>query len=78
MGWLAHILGLDNLSGPWYGFWSGFGSDLGEAAILGGVWHHFNCHDPGCWRWGKHVHVDDCGVHVRSCRRHRPKGAVCE
>ncbi|HEY1282626.1 MAG TPA: hypothetical protein VGF22_23290, partial [Acidimicrobiales bacterium] len=26
--WLAVHTGTDDLSGPWYGFWSGFGSDL--------------------------------------------------
>lgn len=37
MHWLLHVLGVDNVAGPWYGFWSGFGSDLGEAALIVGA-----------------------------------------
>ena len=44
MGFLQHLwlwiethTGTINESGPYYGFWSGAGSDIGEAAILGGV-----------------------------------------
>ena len=33
--WLAHNLGLYNETGPWYAFWSGFGSDIGEYAVFG-------------------------------------------
>ncbi len=55
---LAHVLGLDNGSGPWYLFWSGFGSDLSEITGLGAVayifWRKHNCHTPGCWRIGRH------------------------
>lgn len=53
--WLLHVTGADNVSGPWYGFWSGFGSDLGEATIIGAVIaaaRHRNCHVKGCWRLG--------------------------
>jgi hypothetical protein len=60
--WL-HVLGLDNLSGRWYGFWSGIGSDLGEFAIVGALYHHLNCHEEGCWRIARH------GLGGR-CRRH--------
>lgn len=67
--WLTHILGLDNLSGRWYGWWSGFGSDISEFAIIGALWHTFNCHDPGCPRLGRHVTMEG-GVHVRRCARH--------
>ena len=60
---LLHVLGIDDLSGRWYGFWSGFGSDLGEFAIVAVVWHHLNCHEPGCWRIARH-HMNG------RCRRH--------
>ncbi len=57
--WLQVHTGTVNESGPYYGFWSGFGSDLGEYAIissiLGGVYHaarKSNCHAHGCWRIG--------------------------
>lgn len=37
MLWLLHSLGIDDTAGPWYAFWSGFGSDVGELAIIGGL-----------------------------------------
>jgi hypothetical protein len=64
MNWLTHVLGFDDLTGPWYGFWSGFGSDLGEFAIVAVVYHHINCHQGGCWRPARH----QMGGY---CRRHR-------
>lgn len=82
MHWLSHFFGLDNLSGPFYGFWSGAGSDITELALLGAVWHHVNCHEPGCWRPGTRVTAGPGGVHVRRCARHHhqhhtnPEGAT--
>lgn len=73
MHWVAHFFGIDNLSGPFYGFWSGVGSDLGELALLGGLWHMFNCHDEGCWRVGRHVQIDEAGHHIRRCHKHLRK-----
>jgi hypothetical protein len=35
--WLQLHTGTVNESGPYYGFWSGFGSDLEEFGILGGI-----------------------------------------
>lgn len=73
MGWLLHVLGVDNVSGRWYGFWSGFGSDLGEAALLGAVYGAFrkhNCHESRCWRIGRHT-VDGtpwCNRHHQTAR----------
>ena len=68
--WLAHLLGLDNASGHWYLWWSGFASDISEFAIIGAVWHGLNCHEDGCWRVGHRVTLEDNGSHVRRCRRH--------
>jgi hypothetical protein len=52
--WLAVHTGTVNEPGPYYGFWSGFGSDLAEFAIIGtigtGVYQlvkKYNCHQPG-------------------------------
>ena len=76
MHWLSHFLGLDNLSGPYYGFWSGFGSDLSELAIAGGligVLRKHNCHVRWCWRVGRHP-VE--GTPFVVCRRHHPDGPV--
>lgn len=67
---LAHWFGIDNLSGPIYGFWSGIGSDLTEFALLGAlvkVYVHLNCTVKGCRRIGKHP-VD--GTPYRTCHRH--------
>lgn len=45
--------GASNPSGNQYGFWSGFGSDLSEFALLGlliGLYHRHNCAVPRCPR----------------------------
>ena len=71
MHWLAHWLGMDNLSGPVYGFWSGFGSDVGELAIVGGlvsIYRRHNCEVHRCWRLGRHTTAAGHAV----CRRHHP------
>jgi hypothetical protein len=59
--WLQVHTGTVNEPGPYYGFWSGFGSDLEEFGILGAVGaaiyqlvKKYNCHEPGCWRVGNH------------------------
>lgn len=75
MSWLAHVLGLDNASGMPYLAWSGFGGDLGELAIVGGliaVYKRHTCHVDSprfCWRPGTHP-VE--GTAFRACRRHHP------
>jgi hypothetical protein len=74
--WLAVHTGTVNESGPYYGFWSGFGSDLAELSILGaigtGVYQlvkKYNCHEPGCWRVGTHPAA---GGQFLLCYRHHP------
>jgi hypothetical protein len=61
---------------PFYNFWSGFGSDLGEAtlitAVAVGVYtgvRRVNCHTKGCWRIGHHP-LD--GTPYILCRHHHP------
>lgn len=74
MNWLGHILGLDNLSGPWYGFWSGFAGDISQFALLGagyGLMRRHNCDVKGCWRFGILPAVVD-GVTHHVCKRHHP------
>ena len=68
--------GTINESGPYYGFWSGFGSDLEEFGILGaigaGIYQlvkKYNCHEPGCWRIGQHPAA---GGQFLLCYRHHP------
>ena len=72
--WLAHVLGLDSGSGPMYLFWSGFGANFGELAIVGAllaVVRRHNCHAKGCWRIAR-APVD--GTPWRTCWRHHPDG----
>lgn len=68
---LGHILGLDNVSGAWYAFWSGFGSILErlvELAVIGYVLlRKHNCHHPRCPRIGR---FPDGEWHV--CKKHHP------
>jgi hypothetical protein len=74
--WLAVHTGTVDESGPYYGFWSGFGSDIAEFGILGGIaaaayqlFKKYNCHEPGCWRVGTHPAA---GGQFVLCYRHHP------
>lgn len=75
MSWLAHVLGLDNGSGPIYLAWSGPGADLGEFAIVGGLFAAYKkhtCHVDSprfCWRPGVHPVP---GTAFKTCARHHP------
>jgi hypothetical protein len=70
---LPHVLGLD--PGYWNMFWSGFGANFGEFAILGGLFAHYKrstCHVDSpkfCWRPGVHPVA---GTPYRTCKRHHP------
>ena len=64
---LRHFFGIDNLSGAYYGFWSGVGSDITELALIGALWRHFNCHQRGCLRIGRHPHGP-----YKLCKKHHP------
>lgn len=72
--WFLYVTGSDDTSGNWYGFWSGFGSDLGEFAIIAGligVYRRHNCGEDGCWRLGRHEVTDlTTGQKHIKCRRH--------
>ena len=74
--WLAVHTGTVNESGPFYGFWSGFGSDIGEATLIAtvcvGIYTGFrkvNCHAKGCWRIGHHQ-LEGTPYHL--CSHHHP------
>ena len=72
---LAHVLGLDNASGPWYLWWSGIGADLSEIAVLGGlvgIYRRHNCEIHRCWRLGRHA----TAAGHRLCRAHHPDGPL--
>ena len=69
--WFEVHTGTVNESGPYYGFWSGFGSDIGEATLVVGVWaawRHHQCHVKGCIRLGRPVD----GTPYVACPRHHP------
>ena len=72
-GWLQHILGVDNASGRWYLFWSGFFFVLvliiGQTVNAYVTARRHNCHEPWCWRVGKFP-VE--GTPWVKCRRHHP------
>ena len=85
--WVALHTGIVH-GGPdeFYNFWSGFGSDLGEATLISAVGigvytgvRKVNCHTKGCWRIGRHQ-LD--GTPYILCRHHHPhvpsKGASHE
>lgn len=71
--WLYHWLGLGNLAGPVYGWWSGSGSVfLPPLITLAGIavlywYHHWTCYRPACFRY---VHHLDPLTGRRHCRRH--------
>jgi hypothetical protein len=72
--WLLTVLGIDDVSGRWYAWWSGVGSDLGELAIIGGMiglYRRHTCEVAGCWRLARHQTA--AGHQV--CKRHHPRGA---
>ena len=75
--WLALHTGILN-GGPdrYYNFWSGVGSDLGEATLISAVGigvytgvRKVNCHSKGCWRIGHHTLE---GTPYILCRHHHP------
>lgn len=75
--WAAIHTGTLNESGPYYGFWSGFGSDLGEATLITAVCvgaytgvRKVNCHTKGCWRIG-HYALE--GTPYKLCKIHHPE-----
>lgn len=66
---LLHVLGVDNVSGQWYGFWSGFAGDLSILAAPLVLMRKHNCHVRGCPRLGRHPVA---GTTYAVCRRHHP------
>lgn len=70
--WFLHFSGTDNETGRWYAFWSGFGSDLGELAVVGGLVtmvRHHNCGRRGCLRLAHELDADG----RLACHRHHSK-----
>lgn len=76
--WFADHTGILH-GGPdiYYNFWSGFGSDLGEATLISAVGvgvytgvRKVNCHTKGCWRIGHHPLE---GTPYILCKHHHPE-----
>jgi hypothetical protein len=70
--WTAIHIGSVNESGPFYGFWSGFGSDISEFAIAVGIYtgvRKVNCHSLRCWLIGHHP-LEGTPYHL--CKLHHP------
>jgi hypothetical protein len=75
--WVALHTGILH-GGPdlYYNFWSGIGSDIGEATLITAVGlgvytgvRKVNCHTKGCWRIGHHQLE---GTPYILCRKHHP------
>lgn len=66
---LSQLTGTSNSASRSYNFFSGFGSDIGELALVGGiatVVRSRNCHQKGCWRIG--IHTTSKGHKL--CKKH--------
>lgn len=71
---VIHFLGWDGQASDNYAAWSGSLPALftlaGMSTIITGLFHNLNCHEPGCWRFGRHK-VDGspwCNVHHEKAR----------
>lgn len=78
--WLLHVLGIDNVAGYAYAWWSGSGSVLLPPLLtLAGVavlwWWHHRCHCHRCPRLGRYPAA---GGQFSVCRAHSPDPAVRE
>jgi hypothetical protein len=76
--WIMHATGSDNVSGPEYGFWSGFAGDITLLfALLTApfiTWRRHNCGVRRCWRLSRHDYQDpESRIVHHLCRRHHPE-----
>jgi|SRR5215469_6938439 len=76
--WCEVHFGVVNEAGPYYGFWSGFGSDLGEYALLTTffsqfslMWKVHTCH--GYWWCWRHPLFELAGSPYKVCHKHHPE-----
>ena len=71
---ILHWLGIDNVSGPAYAWWSGSGSVL-LPPILNGFalalvfWWHNQCHVTGCYWYARRK----TAAGERACWKHHPR-----
>jgi hypothetical protein len=71
---IMHFLGWDGQTSDYYAAWSSsipaLIALLGFSSLFAGFAHHINCHEPGCWRFGRH-HVNGsvwCNLHHLNAR----------
>lgn len=74
---LLHVLGVDDVSGKWYAFWSGFAGDI--TLLIAAVvwpytrWRQHECLVRWCWRIGHYPFEDpEDYVSHRLCWKHHP------
>jgi hypothetical protein len=70
---ISQLTGTSSSSSRAYNFWSGFGSDIAEVAILGGIiqmYRRHNCHVYRCWRISHHPIP---GSPYVCCKKHHPE-----
>ena len=71
---VLHFLGWDGQTSDNYAAWSGSVPALftliGLSTIISGIWHGLNCHERGCWRYGRHKVNGSpwCNVHHEKAR----------
>lgn len=81
---VMHVLGWDGQTSDYYAAWSSSIPALitlaGMSTLITGVWHGFNCHEPGCWRWGKHKVTGTpwCNHHHLNARPERTEHELLE
>lgn len=81
---VLHFLGWDGQSSDNYAAWSGSLPALftlaGMSTIISGIWHSLNCHQPGCYRIGKHKVSGTpwCSRHHGSARPQRTAEELLE
>ena len=67
-----HWTGIDDSTGYAYSFWSGFGSDLSEFAVIGTIAIAYRRHKcAACPRLAlRGTHGEVAGTHWRTCHKH--------
>lgn len=68
MGWIGHVLGLDDPSGAPYLAWSGFIPNLSVLGAAYAIVRKHQCHVGRCWRIARYP----AGT-FRVCRAHHPR-----
>ena len=73
---VVHVMqetGTDSSSSRAYNFWSGFGSDIGEVAIISSlyaIYRKHNCVVHHCFRICRY---DVVGTPYQACKKHHPE-----